>query len=115
VKPEDLHVGQEVYVFDMNTRYTNGKPPVGKVMKVGRKLVQIQTKYSQSWTPYRIEDQNLNTQYSGHFRTFEQQAEIEQDQVDRETLAKYGFKLDYTSHPSREDLRAVAEFLRRIP
>ncbi len=110
MKREDLHEGQEVLVFGMN-----GPAQPGIVKKVGTKLVQIQTQYSHSWTPYRIEDQSLNTDYMGHFRTLEQQVEVDRDIEDLKVLKDHGFKQDSYARPDRTKLRAIAELLRSMP
>lgn len=107
----DLHVGQEVVLYDVNRR-KDAPRPRGTITKVGRKLVTIRGNWGGRPRQYRIDEQRINDNY-GHssFATLEQDAASEQRRADLAVLSRHGFKLEWNAKPSDDDLRAVAAIL----
>jgi hypothetical protein len=115
VKREDLTVGQEVILRNMNERYLNKDKefPRGKISAIGRKLVMITQPYGDP-RQYRIEEQVSNDQYQhAYFQTLEQYEAQQQRTRDIETLQQHGLGLSSVRIPG-EKLHAVADFLRGL-
>lgn len=107
----NLAVGQEVWVYDVNSRGRG--PDLGTVEKVGRKLVTV--RYDGMVRKFRIEDRHTNDAY-GHqwIQTDEERALADRRDVAISALRVAGLEIrsgGYSLGLSTETLEALVAVL----
>lgn len=108
-----IAVGDDVLVFNANARYSaqqpQGKP--GKVVRVGRKLADIQ--YAHGTYTFRLDTGNVNDSY-GHqyFRTLEQAAADQLVRSAKQTLSAHRVTLEPGNRFTGEQVVALADLVR---
>lgn len=106
----DLHLGQEVRVFERNRRPKQEDSVPGEVVRVGRKLVDI--KYGWATVTFRIDTQTINDSYGGvWFKTPEQAIADRRRHEAEQILRMHKITLDFGHRLTDSQVRALAELV----
>ena len=111
----EYHVGQEVYILNINSRVKDGElPEVGEVVKVGRTLVTVKSKLY-DWAreeQYRMRDGVKNDRYEhGWIRTIPEYEEWQHRNDLKVQLKAHGIIVDRDIIPT-DKLEAILYVLK---